>query len=50
MAGLDELAAELHDLDVSAAVECLSGDSLVNRLGERVGVSRAAARFDQLRI
>lgn len=50
MAGLDELAAELHDLDVSAAVERLSGDGLVNRRGERVGVSRAAARFDQLRI
>jgi hypothetical protein len=49
MAGLDELAAELHDLDVRAAVDRLSGDGLVNRLGERVGVSRAAARFDALK-
>ena len=49
MAGLDELAAELHDLDVRAAAERLSGDGLVNRLGDRVGVSRAAARFNALK-
>jgi hypothetical protein len=41
---------ELHDLDVRAAMDRLSGDGLVNLLGDRVGVSRAAARFDQLRI
>jgi hypothetical protein len=49
MAGLDELAAELHDVDVPAAVDRLSGDGLANRLGERGDVSRAAARFDALK-
>lgn len=48
MTGLDELDRELHDLDVRAAVGRLSKDGLINRLGDRVGVSRAAARFDQL--
>jgi hypothetical protein len=48
MAGVDDLASELVGVDVLAALQRLSGDGLVNRLGERVGVSRAAARFDQL--
>jgi hypothetical protein len=44
MAGLEELVAELHDVDVPAAVERLSGDGLVNRLGE-IGPASVLKQF-----
>jgi hypothetical protein len=47
--GFDELAAQLADVPrVREALAVLVGDGLATRLGDRVGVSRAAVRFDAL--
>jgi hypothetical protein len=46
----DELAAQLHDVPrVDQIVRILVDDGLVTRLGDLVGASRAAVRFDALR-
>jgi hypothetical protein len=48
--GIDELDDRLRDVPrVSEALRVLVGDGLVTRIGDRVGVSRAAVRFDALR-
>jgi hypothetical protein len=47
--GMDELAAQLADVPrVREALRVLTDDGLATRLGDRVGVSRAAVRFDAL--
>ena len=47
---LDELEAQLPDVPrVREALNVLVQDGLATRLGDRVGVSRAAVRFDALR-
>jgi hypothetical protein len=44
--GVDELTARLaHVPRVREALRVLVDDGLANRLGDRVGVSRAAVRF-----
>jgi hypothetical protein len=49
MLGLDELVAQLADVPrVREALRVLTDDGLAMRLGDRVGVSRAAVRFDAL--
>jgi DNA-binding GntR family transcriptional regulator len=49
MLELDELAAQLADVPrVREALRVLVDDGLATRLGDRVGVSRAAVRFDAL--
>jgi hypothetical protein len=49
MLGLDELAAQLVGVPrVREALRVLVDDGLATRLGDRVGVSRAAVRFDAL--
>jgi DNA-binding transcriptional ArsR family regulator len=49
MLGIDELAAQLADIPrVREALRVLTDDGLARKLGERVGVSRAAVRFDAL--
>jgi hypothetical protein len=46
----DELTARLSDVPrVREALRVLVDDGLATRLGDRVGVSRAAVRFDALR-
>lgn len=46
---VDELAARLPDVPrVREALRVLVDDGLATRLGDRVGVSRAAARFNTL--
>jgi hypothetical protein len=46
---VDELAAQLPDVPrVREALRVLVDDGLATRLGDRVGVSRAAARFNTL--
>jgi hypothetical protein len=48
--GVDELEAQLADLPrVREALRVLVDDGLATRLGDRVGVSRAAVRFDVLK-
>jgi hypothetical protein len=48
--GIDELTAQLPDVPRSReALRVLVDDGLATRLGDRVGVSRAAVRFDVLR-
>ena len=48
--GLDELEAQLPDVPrVREALRVLLEDGLATRLGDRVGVSRAAVRFDALK-
>ena len=48
--GVDELEAQLPDLPrVREALRVLVDDGLATRLGDRVGVSRAAVRFDVLK-
>ena len=50
MLGLDELTVELKDVPrAREALRVLVGDGLATQLGDRVGVSRAAVRFDALR-
>ena len=47
--GIDELEAQLTDLPrVREATRVLVDDGLATRLGDRVGCSRAAVRFDAL--
>jgi hypothetical protein len=47
--GLDELAAQLADVPrAREALRVLVGDGLATQLGDRVGVSRAAVRFEAL--
>ena len=47
--GVDELTARLPDVPrVREALKVLVDDGLATRLGDRVGVSRAALRFDVL--
>lgn len=49
MLGIDELEAQLTDLPrVREATRVLVDDGLATRLGDRVGCSRAAVRFDAL--
>jgi len=49
MLGLDELVAQLPDVPrVREALRVLVDDGLATRLGDRVGVARAAVRFDAL--
>ena len=46
---LDELCAQLSDVPrVREALRVLVDDGLATRLGDRVGVSRAAVRFNAL--
>jgi hypothetical protein len=48
--GLEELVDRLPDVPrVREALRVLVDDGLATRLGDRVGVSRAAARFNTLR-
>jgi hypothetical protein len=48
--GLDELNAQLPEVPrVREALRVLVDDGLATRLGDRVGVSRAAVRFNALR-
>jgi hypothetical protein len=47
---IDELEAALPDVSrVREALRVLVEDGLATRLGDRVGVSRAAVRFDVLK-
>ena len=49
MLGVDELVAQLADVPrAREALHVLVDDGLATRLGDRVGVSRAAVRFDAL--
>jgi hypothetical protein len=49
MLGIDELVAELPEIPrVREALRGLVDDGLVTRLGDRLGCSRAAVRFDAL--
>jgi hypothetical protein len=49
MLGIEELVALLNDVPRSRdALRVLVDDGLVTRLGDRVGLSRAAVRFDAL--
>ncbi len=49
MLGIDELVAELPEVPrVREALRVLVADGLATRLGDRVGCSRAAVRFDAL--
>jgi hypothetical protein len=49
MLGTDELVAELPEIPrVRETLRALVDDGLVTRLGDRVGYSRAAVRFDAL--
>jgi hypothetical protein len=49
--GLDELGDQLRDVPrVREALRVLIDDGLATRLGDRVGVSRAAVRFEALRL
>jgi hypothetical protein len=48
--GMDELTGQFADVPrVREALRVLIDDGLATRLGDRVGVSRAAVRFDVLR-
>jgi DNA-binding FadR family transcriptional regulator len=50
MLGIDDLAAQLTEVSrVREALRVLVDDGLVTQLGELVGVSRAAVRFQALR-
>ena len=50
MLGVGELEADLADIArVREALDRLGEDGLVNQLGDRVGASRAAVRFEALR-
>jgi hypothetical protein len=49
LVGIDELAAGLAGVPrVREALKVLVDDGLATRLGDRVGVSRAAVRFEAL--
>ena len=49
MVGIDDLEAQLADLPrVREATRVLVDDGLATRLGDRIGCSRAAVRFDAL--
>jgi hypothetical protein len=49
LVGADELARQLADVPrVREALKVLVDDGLATRLGDRVGVSRAAVRFEAL--
>jgi hypothetical protein len=49
LVGVDELVAQLGDVPrPREALRVLVDDGLATRLGDRVGVSRAAVRFDAL--
>ena len=49
MLGIDELVAQLSDVPrVREALRVLVDDGLATQLGDRVGVSRAAVRFEAL--
>jgi len=49
MLGVDELVAQLSDVPrVREALRVLVDDGLATQLGDRVGVSRAAVRFEAL--
>jgi hypothetical protein len=49
MLGLDELEAQLTEFPrAREALRVLVDDGLATRLGDRVGCSRAAVRFDAL--
>jgi hypothetical protein len=48
--GLEELVTRLADVPrAREALRVLTDDGLATRLGDRVGLSRAAVRFDALR-
>ena len=48
--GVDELGAKLKDIPrPNEALRVLVADGLATQLGDRVGASRAAVRFDALR-
>jgi hypothetical protein len=48
--GVDELTDQLAGVPrVREALKVLTGDGLATRLGDRVGVTRAAVRFEALR-
>ena len=48
--GIDELTDQLAEVPrVREALKVLTGDGLATRLGDRVGVTRAAVRFEALR-
>ena len=50
MLGIDDLAAQLTEVSrVREALRVLVDDGLATQLGELVGVSRAAVRFQALR-
>jgi len=50
MLGIDDLAAQLTEVPrVREALRVLVDDGLATQLGELVGVSRAAVRFQALR-
>jgi hypothetical protein len=49
LVGADELAAQLADVPrVREALKVLVEDGLATRLGDRVGLTQAAVRFDAL--
>jgi hypothetical protein len=49
MLGIDELVSQLADIPrAREALRVLVDDGLATRLGDRVGCSRAAVRFDGL--
>jgi hypothetical protein len=49
MLGIDELVSQLADVPRARdALRILIDDGLATRLGDRVGCSRAAVRFDAL--
>ena len=49
MLGVDELVAQLREIPrAREALRVLVDDGLATRLGDRVGCSRAAVRFDAL--
>jgi hypothetical protein len=49
MLGIDELVSQLADVPrAHDALRVLIDDGLATRLGDRVGCSRAAVRFDAL--
>jgi hypothetical protein len=49
LVGIDELAAQLADVPrVREALRVVVDDGLATRLGDRVGLARAAVRFDAL--
>jgi hypothetical protein len=49
MLGMDDLRGHLPDIDgIDFAVARLADDGLASRVGDRVGVTRAAVRYAEL--